>query len=241
MKHHPSWSGGENPDLPPNGLNSAAEIEVEGAGRITVSRVATIGRSPDCEVCINVRSVSRKHARVFYEGGHFWLKDLGSANGTSVNGTRVGLQMLSDGDELCFGEAAAVFRGPQTAAGPAPLGEDPLSGLDPGIPDGTPTGVLKALARETAGRVGAECIAKGQEEDGTAELQVMTRKIESLETENERLRCEIAECRSARKPASSGGDSAAEVARLRQLVSRLERALADSNIRIRNLQARLEK
>jgi hypothetical protein len=48
-----------------------------------------IGRAEDAEVCIQNQFVSRSHARVSFENGEWWVRDLGSANGLFVNGQRV--------------------------------------------------------------------------------------------------------------------------------------------------------
>jgi serine phosphatase RsbU (regulator of sigma subunit)/pSer/pThr/pTyr-binding forkhead associated (FHA) protein len=48
-----------------------------------------IGRHPDCDVQIDDASVSRHHARITLDGGHFYLQDLNSRNGTLLNGTAI--------------------------------------------------------------------------------------------------------------------------------------------------------
>lgn len=48
-----------------------------------------IGRHPECNIQIDSNMVSRKHARVFRDGGRFLVEDLGSGNGTTVNGVRI--------------------------------------------------------------------------------------------------------------------------------------------------------
>ena len=44
-----------------------------------------LGRHPECEVHIEDGSVSRRHAQVTFEGGHYFLSDLNSRNGTLLN------------------------------------------------------------------------------------------------------------------------------------------------------------
>ncbi|MEZ6048579.1 MAG: SpoIIE family protein phosphatase [Planctomycetaceae bacterium] len=49
----------------------------------------TIGRHPDCHIFLNSDMVSRRHARVFTKSGQVFIEDLGSGNGTFVNGKRI--------------------------------------------------------------------------------------------------------------------------------------------------------
>lgn len=75
-----------------------------------------IGRSPDCDVVLNNTSVSRQHAELLNDSGAWLLRDLGSRNGTGVNGARVaGDRPLQSGDVLRIDEFDLVFH-----AGPAP-------------------------------------------------------------------------------------------------------------------------
>ena len=67
-----------------------------------------IGRLPDCELCIDHDEVSRRHAQVVLEAGVWKLLDLGSANGTLVEGRRV--------ESLTIHQAVTVRLGP---AGPS--------------------------------------------------------------------------------------------------------------------------
>ncbi len=63
-----------------------------------------LGRAKDADIRIDDRSVSRRHARIGEAGGLFFVEDLGSANGTFVNGRRVSDRFfLSDGDILQLG------------------------------------------------------------------------------------------------------------------------------------------
>ena len=63
-----------------------------------------LGRDPDLALCFDSSKVSRHHARLQVEGGRVTLEDLGSKNGTSVNGHRLEAPVvLSDGDEIALG------------------------------------------------------------------------------------------------------------------------------------------
>jgi phosphoserine phosphatase RsbU/P len=52
-------------------------------------RESTIGRHPECEIQLHSNMVSRKHARLLRDGGGYVIEDLGSGNGTYVNGQRI--------------------------------------------------------------------------------------------------------------------------------------------------------
>lgn len=62
-----------------------------------------IGRASECEVTLNDPGVSRTHAIVETAGAQPRVRDLGSTNGTFVNGERVTSRELRSGDELRFG------------------------------------------------------------------------------------------------------------------------------------------
>ena len=65
--------------------------------------VMSVGRDEDCEVRIDNLGISRKHCSLHTLSDAFLLKDLGSANGTFVNGKRVIEWYLNDGDEIVIG------------------------------------------------------------------------------------------------------------------------------------------
>ena len=76
--------------------------ELEGERWVLDQDRVTIGRAPDCEVRLPKRQVSRYHARIERDDGGYLLRDLGSKNGTFVNGKEVRGEpyRLKDGDEL---------------------------------------------------------------------------------------------------------------------------------------------
>ncbi len=72
--------------------------------------VTTIGRMSGNDLIISGRTVSRRHARLWFENGRWWLADLHSTSGTLVNGVRIiPPTALNDGDMINFGDEIAVF------------------------------------------------------------------------------------------------------------------------------------
>ncbi len=70
----------------------------------------TIGRDSNNGVVINDAEISRKHARLTFQGGKYVLEDLGSTNGTFVNGQRLaGPVVLKSGDVVAFGEQIVLM------------------------------------------------------------------------------------------------------------------------------------
>lgn len=90
-----------------------AVIEVREPGR-SPRRVSVtgapmrIGRAPECELVLRDSRVSRRHARLQARGGLLVLTDLGSTNGTCVNGHRVTEVVLGAGDRIEVGETSIV-------------------------------------------------------------------------------------------------------------------------------------
>jgi pSer/pThr/pTyr-binding forkhead associated (FHA) protein len=65
-----------------------------------------LGRDAACDLVLPDDSVSRRHARIVWQDGVWWIHDLGSANGTQVDGSSVKQAVLSDGVELTIGPFA---------------------------------------------------------------------------------------------------------------------------------------
>jgi hypothetical protein len=91
-----------------------------------------VGRDSTNEIVINDAEISRRHARLTFQGGKYVLEDLGSTNGTFVNGQRLaGPRVLKSGEVVSFGEqivmifeaihfdAGATVVSPRAAAVPA--------------------------------------------------------------------------------------------------------------------------
>ena len=85
-------------------------VRDEGATqRHVFEQQAVVGRDLDCDIPLTNRSVSRRHALVEKTPNGWVVRDLGSANGTSVDGARVKEAPLVAGTSVRFGEVDAVF------------------------------------------------------------------------------------------------------------------------------------
>lgn len=110
MKHK------KNPETqPPGNELPPIKVTVQQEGKDVTEREFRkkfiIGRDDSCELQILSLGISRNHAEVYFEKGRWWIKDLRSANGTFLNGERIGKIPLgrSTKVELGTGDAALVF------------------------------------------------------------------------------------------------------------------------------------
>ena len=79
--------------------------------RFTLSApTTTIGRREDCNLRIPLGDVSRQHCSISQEGGRLLLQDLGSSNGTYVNGRRVREAELKPGDQIRIGSLRFIVQ-----------------------------------------------------------------------------------------------------------------------------------
>jgi threonine dehydratase len=88
----------------------SAELVLPDGRRVAVgAESVVIGRLPECAVVLSDPNVSRRHAEVRHTGGTVVVTDLGSTNGTKVNGVTVREQQLTSGDEITVGSTTLVF------------------------------------------------------------------------------------------------------------------------------------
>jgi pSer/pThr/pTyr-binding forkhead associated (FHA) protein len=81
--------------------------------RILIRTGATVGREEGADVVMDEDTVSARHAVFHRRGRRWWLEDLGSTNGSFINGRPVnGRGPLRDGDEVRFGHVAVRFGPP---------------------------------------------------------------------------------------------------------------------------------
>jgi pSer/pThr/pTyr-binding forkhead associated (FHA) protein len=71
--------------------------------------MVSIGRAPDNDVVVGDPATSGHHGRIEERAGSFWISDLGSTNGTLVNGEPVIEKQLSDGDTIAIGQNMLRF------------------------------------------------------------------------------------------------------------------------------------
>lgn len=94
---------------PPSVERQLVTITVAGVVHPVTSARVVLGRSRECDVTLADSNVSRRHAELVQEGATYWLVDLGSTNGTLLNGRRITREKLQPGDRITIGSTEAVF------------------------------------------------------------------------------------------------------------------------------------
>ena len=95
-------------------------------------RGATIGRYPDNTIVVSDPQVSRHHARISWQAGAYIIEDLGSGNGTFVNGQRIsGPRLLSHGHVIRVGSTSLDVRQASLEQAKAPISQALASPLQP--------------------------------------------------------------------------------------------------------------
>ncbi|HVV38685.1 MAG TPA: DUF3662 and FHA domain-containing protein [Acidimicrobiales bacterium] len=93
----------------PGGMPAAALVLGDGT-RIAIGEdPVVIGRSPESDLKLTDATVSRRHAQIVRDGDAWFVRDLGSSNGTKVNGVGITDHMLEDGDEIKVGAVTLRF------------------------------------------------------------------------------------------------------------------------------------
>ena len=87
-----------------------AESDLRPGTTFPLQPVTTVGRRPDSTMPINEPFVSAEHAELEYDNGRWWLRDLGSTNGTFLNGIPVTVSTgIRPGDVVQFGRIKLQF------------------------------------------------------------------------------------------------------------------------------------
>jgi hypothetical protein len=89
---------------------AVGSLVLPGGQRVVLGEyLLTVGRLPECTITLGDPNVSRRHAEIRPSGAGYRLIDLGSTNGTLVNGQRVHEHQLVDGDTITFGATVITF------------------------------------------------------------------------------------------------------------------------------------
>jgi pSer/pThr/pTyr-binding forkhead associated (FHA) protein len=118
-----------------------------------VATECVVGRATDVDFVIEDPGASRRHLRVSRAGDGYVVEDLGSRNGTLVNGARVQRQSLTDGDQIRVGGTEIVFRQKDLLEGGNAPARKPAIAVPPVVvsaPPPTPTGPLARPAAADA-------------------------------------------------------------------------------------------
>ena len=108
-------------------LQSIEPAEAALTFRLLPGTLKTMGRAPGVDFVVDAALVSRVHCRfTISPSNQLELEDLGSTNGTSVNGQRVTKAMLNDGDQVSVGRVRFVVNSASNDAGDLP---EPTWGL----------------------------------------------------------------------------------------------------------------
>lgn len=102
-------------DVPWPGSPLMSTITIPGVAHDVVLRGdrLVVGRLKSCDLCLNDANTSRKHAVFEREGAGWAVVDLGSMNGTRVNGAKVSRIRLRDGDTITIGISELVYHEPR--------------------------------------------------------------------------------------------------------------------------------
>jgi hypothetical protein len=113
-KPPPRWT--PTPQYPQQHRRVGAAVDVDGTNRRLDLRVGSnlIGRGSEAELQLLDQGISRRHIDIQFDGNFATVYDLGSTNGTSVNGRSVGSQLLRHGDVIKVGNTKLVYRQSQS-------------------------------------------------------------------------------------------------------------------------------
>lgn len=192
-----------------------------------------IGRATDCQIQTQDAQVSRRHARVIYDGSSYWIEDTGSANGVFVNNERVPRHQLRPGTVFRCGYLEVRFELDAPAAVPsaaAPVVAPPPPLVVPAaapVPIAPPVAVVAAPPPVVAPVIAAVA-APAVSAAATAELTSLRTELEGERRKRTDLEFELSETKRKveelqARPAASGGDADSE--RLRRRVDQLESEL----------------
>jgi hypothetical protein len=168
---------------------------IEGSLDLTSAEIR-VGRAMDCAIRTDDAMVSRHHSRIYWSGGGYVLEDLQSANGVYFQEQRVQQHMFKHGDAVRCGSlwlryvdnaqvGGASVGGVAAPANPQPMMQHPGMGAVPASgPTGHVASVNPGAAAGDRGAAGGAMAALGiATPESDAEIRVLRRRVEQLQTE----------------------------------------------------------
>jgi len=152
-----------------------AMLVYEGA-QFELTGECVLGRQRECDVALRENGASRKHARVFLADGVWWVEDLGSANGTRLNSSRIEARSsLRNGDAIRIGASEVQFHCSERES--APSVQPSLVRLDPQSLEGRTIGGY--VIGNLFGRSGMGFLSQAQQTSlqRTVAFKVFARKV----------------------------------------------------------------
>lgn len=116
--------GGVAPGTAANATVAHPVLDIDGSRFQLTKRITLLGRGAECDVVIDDPGSSRKHAEIKVDAGRILIRDLGSTNGTIVDGHRLGGQAkvaeLKDGSRIAVGRTSITVISKGTRASSRP-------------------------------------------------------------------------------------------------------------------------
>jgi len=102
-----------SPSAPAGGSLAASLVAADGRTFPLAAPLTIVGRTAGCNVVLPHDTVSSHHAEIITDGHTYAVRDLGSRNGTWVNGRKIATECpLSPGDRVAFGQVVCTFQEP---------------------------------------------------------------------------------------------------------------------------------
>ena len=105
----PAAAEAVSPEVADDQEPRAPAVVVNGTRRELDDQVVVLGRSSECDISVDDPNVSRRHAEIRREDDAYWIVDLDSTNGVTVNGNRVERARLVPEDEILIGTTEVRF------------------------------------------------------------------------------------------------------------------------------------
>src|SRR5580704_4417020 len=140
--------------------------------RFDVKSEAVLGRSPSCDIPLEDHKVSRRHAKIVVQDGEVRISDLGSRNGTVVNGEKIDAEaILLPGDRVQVGDTTALFEPPAKASFAArETAEIHSTPVDELLPRVGPEGALYSISLSLLGATSEAMVLRQAAEEAARAL-----------------------------------------------------------------------